>query len=184
MGSGRGRTRRAQATTTTARASIMVEKWQDFVEEQAITNTRLADYYGVSFKKSSIAASPNPGNMPKHDLWRAQEQMATEFFRDLVELGAFIFPPGVSVDDISFKVEERNAYQGSSQTYEALTLVREEKRTSSAGFGTEIITHEAQVQWYPGQVLREQSKASNRQFVKLIRKINTAFNHTLDAAKS
>ena len=101
MGSGRGKTRRAQSATAdevarTAQYEATIA-WRKFTENQEIADTKLAEYYGLgagSFR--SLRASR-----------LSVAYLAEEFFHDLVAIGIIALPPGRSSAEINFRVDHK-----------------------------------------------------------------------------
>ena len=114
MGAGKGKAQRAQAKGVTEwetkphtplcyeSDTKWTEPWRNFLSEQALLRTGIADYYG-------IIRSNFPAGQAGDRLFQAS--VAQELFTDLVEtnsmdFGVASFPPDKELTDIRFVVEE------------------------------------------------------------------------------
>ena len=104
MGSGRGKNRRSQATTTPAAkgkrkprwAEVFNESiWNEFVIDGDLKNYNLYKYYGV------LDASGNAPQQPSHADY---EKVITELFADAVAIGAIALPSPHKAEDFAFKI--------------------------------------------------------------------------------
>ena len=93
MGSGKGRTRRAQATSFAKQGQEVtwdVDKWNEFVDGETMKNVMVDEYY--LSKGAMESALENYG------------LVFSELFADAVAVGAIVLPDGVNVDDFRFVV--------------------------------------------------------------------------------
>src|ERR1039458_4211841 len=93
MGTGRGKSRRAQALASkspgTQRLSFERQKWDDFVQNSGMGEVKAYRYYRWPPKKSVV--------------FYDAEEMITELFMDAVDVGAIFIPDGYSAEDFVFK---------------------------------------------------------------------------------
>src|ERR1035437_6498353 len=94
MGSGKGKTRRVQATTsgTAVEEVVLVEKkWASFLEDNHIGRIKVYKYYF--------------DNIPQQPVASDYEGAITELFADAVSVGAITLPSPYNVESFQFKIE-------------------------------------------------------------------------------
>jgi hypothetical protein len=93
MGSGKGKTRRVQATTAGAAVKevVLVEKkWTSFLEDNHIGRIKVYKYYF--------------DNIPQQPAASDYEAAITELFADAVAVGAITLPSPYSTESFQFKI--------------------------------------------------------------------------------
>src|ERR1035437_2239014 len=91
MGSGRGKTRRAQVVGGARPTLPSLQKWRTFVDQGRLKNIALGDYY--------LGAEPATVGAPEFEV------IVRELCRDAVSVGAITLPPSMQIEDLAFKIE-------------------------------------------------------------------------------
>jgi|ERR1035437_2496330 hypothetical protein len=162
MGSGQGKTRRAQTTSQPTRIVADMDKWQAFVKDQGLINVSLRDYYNIDL----------------HDAQQAQanqSRFGEEIFRDLVALEVLKLPDGLTVEEFTCKVCKRKLNTWSRYDVETLVLIMKHKQTAPPGASSTLLK-ERNVLGYPDRVLNSTTKMGSSQAYKLVRQFNRALN--------
>jgi hypothetical protein len=94
MGSGRGKTRRAQSSS---RAYCDHQPWHAFVANHHLESEKLVEYYLGEYPLSSANRRLSGLEV---------EAVIRELYSDFAELGALVFPPGVNAADYQLSVRE------------------------------------------------------------------------------
>ena len=100
MGSGKGRTRRAQAVATPLNPDMSAfseKSWDEFVASTGIKTTKLFRYY-----LGDDVALPSDSQY---------EKLVDEMFADMVSVGAIVLPRPYESRDFVFKMEKPSYYK-------------------------------------------------------------------------
>ena len=110
MGSGKGKARRAQVASITATYfTANMALFQAFVRKQGLLGMRMVDYYGLpnpGVNDYYSMANPMLGKRDERSLDQWRVALATEFFKDLVDVGTIPLPSGVKAEDFAFEIDK------------------------------------------------------------------------------